>query len=57
MPMESEIQLLDLYTRRAKDKSPVERETCVAVVRMHHKERREKETAEERERRLAADRL
>ena len=43
--------------RRAKDKSPVEREACVAVARMRHKERREKETAEERERRSAADRL
>ena len=38
-------------TQRAKDKSPVEREACVAVARMRHKERREKETAEERERR------
>ena len=45
-------------TRRAKDKSPVEREACVAVVRMRHKERREKrKTAEERERRSAAGRL
>ena len=31
--------------------SPVEREACMAVARMRHKERREKETAEERERR------
>ena len=44
-------------TQRAKDKLPVEREACVAVVHMRRKERQEKETAEERERRSAADRL
>ena len=44
--------------RRAKNKSPVEREACMAVAHMRHKERREKrKTAEERERRSAADRL
>ena len=51
--MESEI-VGRTYTRRAKDKSPVEREACMAVAHMRHKERRE-ETAEERERRSAAD--
>ena len=50
-PMESEIAG---RMRRAKDKSPVEREACVAVALMHHKKQRE-ETAEERERRSAAD--
>ena len=54
--MESEIVR---RMRRAKDKSTVdtvEREACVADARMRHKERRE-ETAEERERTSAADRL
>ena len=52
--MESEIVS---RTQRAKDKLPVEREACVAVAHMRHKEQREKETAEERKRRSAADRL